>query len=465
MKKLLLLITAVLLYSGLQAQDITGQWIGVLKVQGMQIRLIFHINKTDTGYTATMDSPDQGANGIPVPVVSYHNPSVQLGIPVATIEYKGSLVGNDSITGTFSQSGHNFPLGFKHDNAAVAAKRRPQDPVKPYPYITEEVRFLNPAAGIHLAGSLTLPEKEGSFPAVVLITGSGPQNRDEELMGHRPFLVLSDYLTRHHIAVLRVDDRGTAASEGVFKTANTQDFATDVEAAVQYLLTRKEIDHHKIGLIGHSEGGIIAPIVAVKDPAVQFIVLMAGTAVPGDELLLKQNELISRGMGASDSAIAINAAISKQAFSIVKESKDTIELETKLTAFFQRQLKLYPAEKPAGESDSLFVRKQVKELASPWLRYFIPYDPSKVLEKVTCPVLAINGSKDLQVPPSQNLPAIRAALTKGGNQHFSIVELPGLNHLFQECKSGIPAEYASIDQTIAPIALETMANWIAAQTK
>ena len=446
-------------------QDITGSWNGLLKVQGMQLRLVFNITQTDTGLSATMDSPDQGAKGIPVTSVIYENATLKVGIASAKIEYEGVLGHDNMIVGNFKQAGQSFPLNLSKEIVEKETITRPQEPVKPYPYYEEEITFKNEKAGNTLAGTLTLPEKDGVYPAVILITGSGPQNRDEELLGHRPFLVLSDYLTRNGIAVLRFDDRGIGASTGDFKTATSADFATDVEAGVDYLLQRKEIDKKKIGLIGHSEGGIIAPMVAVKSKGVSFIVLMAGTGIQGDQLLLMQATLIGRAAGVSEEDLEKTRAINSGTYDLVIQSKSTEQLNKDLTAYLttyiEQVMKDDPAQKlPEGKTIEQVVKVQVDGLISPWMQYFIKYNPSIVLEKVKCPVLAINGEKDLQVPPKVNLEAIKTALAKGGNKKVTVMELPSLNHLFQECTTGSPEEYATIEQTISPVALTTIMEWI-----
>ena len=436
-----------------------------MKVQGMQLRVVFNISKTDTGLSATMDSPDQGAKGIPVTSVSFDNNTLKLGLASAKIEYEGVLGQDNIIAGNFMQAGQTFPLNLTKEVVEKEKISRPQEPVKPYPYYEEDITFTNDKGGHSLAGTLTLPKKDGVYPAVILITGSGPQNRDEELLGHKPFLVLSDYLTRNGIAVLRFDDRGIGASTGDFKTATSADFATDVEAGVAYLLTRKEIDKKKIGLIGHSEGGIIAPMVAARTKDVSFIVLMAGTGIPGDQLLLLQSTLIGRAAGVSEEDLLKTKNINKGAYDLVIKSKSTEELNKDLTAYMtayiEKVLKDDPGQSlPEGTTIEEVVKVQVDGLISPWMQYFIKYDPSIILEKVKCPVLAINGEKDLQVPPMENLEAIKTALAKGGNKKVTTVELPGLNHLFQECTTGSPDEYATIEQTISPVALTTMVEWM-----
>jgi fermentation-respiration switch protein FrsA (DUF1100 family) len=445
-------------------QDITGDWNGVLKVQGMQLRLVFHIRTTETGYSATMDSPDQGANGTPVTATHFENSVLKISITSIALEYEGILGEDAVITGTFKQMGQSFPLNLSKEPIEKEKPVRPQEPTKPYPYYEEDVFFENREDGVTLAGTLTLPKKEGVFPAVVLISGSGQQNRDEELMGHKPFLVLSDYLTRNGIAVLRFDDRGTAASTGDPQKATSYDFSKDVEAGVKYLQTRKEINKKKIGLAGHSEGGMIAPMVAARNKNIAFIVLLAGTGVRGDQILLLQQDLINKasGIGEEDRKPAKN--FNEGAFNLVLQATDTEQLKIALMNYFKQVLKDIPDAAKATYDDN-FINASVERLTSPWMQYFLKYDPAPALEKVKCPVLAINGTKDLQVPAKVNLEAIKAALVKGGNKRFTTKEIPGLNHLFQECNTGLPAEYAMIEQSFSPFALDEMLTWIQTQIK
>jgi len=329
--------------------------------------------------------------------------------------------------------------------------KRPQNPARPYPYRDQEVTFENRVQSVTLAATLTIPQGDGPFPAVLLITGSGPQDRDETLLGHKPFLVLADYLTRHGIAVLRADDRGTGKSTGVFGNATTADFATDVEAGFSYLKTRTEVDPHKIGLVGHSEGGVIAPMVAARNKDVAYIVMMAGTGVSGDQVLVAQGEAIELANGKDPAEAAKDAAKKKEMIALVETEKDPDNLEKELK------------EKMTGDIPEPQIGTAIQQLTSPWFRYFMTYDPAIALRKVTCPVLAINGSLDKQVLPKQNLPAIRQALQESGNKHVEIDELPGLNHLFQTAKTGSTAEYAQIEETMSPVALEKISTWILKQ--
>lgn len=465
MKTISFLLIAFVVSFTLAAQDITGQWNGVLKVQGIQLRIVFNVSKSDNGYSATMDSPDQGANGIPVTVTNFENPEIKLVVSMAGIEYKGELKNNE-IVGTFKQGSLEVPMNLSREAVEKEVVIRPQEPAKPYPYYSEEVTFQNIKAGISLSGTLTLPEKEGRFPVVILISGSGPQNRDEELLGHKPFLVISDYLTRNGIGVLRYDDRGVGASTGDFKTATSAHFAADVASAIVYLKTRKEVDSKKIGLIGHSEGGLIAPMVAGKSDDVAFIVLLAGPGLQGDQILLLQQKLIGKASGVSDEELRKSEIINRKAFDIIKQSVNLEQLKIDLTNYLYQSLIDNPnSEKPEGMSNDDLVALQVEQIATPWMQYFIKYDPAPALAKVNCPVLALNGEKDLQVPPKENLTAIREAVERGGNKKIAIKELPNLNHLFQECETGSPNEYAAIEQTISPTVLSEMLKWIQAQTK
>jgi len=453
----MLLISASLVFG----QDITGDWNGALKVQSMQLRLVFHITKNASVYSATMDSPDQGAKDIPMSKAQYENGILTIEMAAAQIEYTGKLDSTGMVVGIFKQSGQTFPMNLTRKAIEKVELKRPQEPVKPYPYYSEEVTFQNTKADITLAGTLTLPAKTGNYPVVVLITGSGPQNRDEELMGHKPFLVLSDYLTRHGIGVLRYDDRGINASKGDFGKATSFDFATDVESAVNYLRTRNDIDKKHIGLIGHSEGGIIAPMVAVQDKRISFIVLMAGTGISGGDILLLQQGLIGRASGMKEEELKTTNELNTHIYKLMNEIQNTDTLKLKITDYLMAKSNELPdLNIPQGSTVNDYIDIVIKQTLSPWMLAFIRYNPAAMLEKVKCPVLAINGDKDMQVPSKVNIPAIENALKKGGNKLSTCQELPGLNHLFQECKTGLPKEYVEIEQTIAPIALETMTNWI-----
>lgn len=446
------------------AQDITGKWHGVLEVQGMQLVLSFNIEKTDSGFISTMDSPDQGAIGIPVDETTFSNSEIILNAPNLGVKYVGVLGRDNIISGNFKQGGMSVPLNLSREKIEKKISKRPQNPSEPFPYHSEDITFKNIKANIEFAGTLTLPNTTGIFPVVVLISGSGPQDRNEEILEHKPFLVISDYLTKNGIGVLRFDDRGTALSTGDFASANSADFATDVEAAVAYLKTRKEVNKNKIGLIGHSEGGMIAPMVASKDKDIAFIILLAGTAMPGDEFLLLQQKYLLEAMKTTKDVKLAMTNLNKNAFKIVKNSTDKVTLQQELSKVIRLDLgNILKAQGLEENIDESIINAQVRQLMSPWMQFFIKYDPAPTLSKVKCPVLALNGSKDLQVPADENLSAIRNALTRGGNKRFTIKELPGLNHLFQECHTGLPDEYGEIEETFSPLALADILSWIKLQ--
>jgi pimeloyl-ACP methyl ester carboxylesterase len=445
-------------------QEISGSWNGILKFGGTQLRVRFNVTLASDGYSATMDSPDQGVAGIVVTTTTFQDSMIRFEVANAGIQFEGKLYPGDTIPGTFKQGGQELPLTLTRGN--FVKPLRPQEPVKPYPYYTEDVHFVNKKGNFVLAGTLTMPNKTGFFPAVILITGSGPQNRDEEILGHKPFLVIADYLTRNGIAVLRCDDRGTNESKGDFKAATSMDFSTDVEAALDFVLSRNEIDKSKIGLIGHSEGGMIAPMVAVRRKEIGFIVLLAGPGISGRRILVAQEELIGRASGESEDAIRESTSISSGAYDLVAGSQNPDTLKKELTTYFSDRLRTDTLfARMAGSDQGQFIASQVKQLATPWMKYFIQYDPAPMLERVKCPVLALDGSKDLQVPPEIDLAAIKTALEKGGNKEVTTVELPNLNHLFQECKTGSPSEYANIEQTFSPVALNEMTKWIILRVK
>ncbi|WP_116790660.1 alpha/beta hydrolase family protein [Flavobacterium psychrotrophum] len=465
MKKLLVVLTLI---TGLftQAQDITGDWHGLLKFPGGQFKMDFHITKSGTGYTATMDVPEQNANGIPVGTTVFENNTLAMAIPAANISYKGTIEGK-IIKGTYIQNGNTLPLDLSREAVTIVAAKRPQDPVKPYPYYEEEVTIKNDKAGVTLAGTLTLPKQGGTnYPAVILITGSGAQDRNEEILGHKSFLVIADYLTRQGIAVLRYDDRGTAKSTGDFDNATTQDFATDADAAFAYLKTRKEINSKKIGLIGHSEGGVIAPIVASNNTDVAFIVMLAGTAIPGDELMMLQNYLIGKANGMPEEELTKLGNINRAIYTLIKEEQDTQILKSRLKANFNKDMKPLLISKgiPDAQVNS-YIDAQISDITSPWYAAFIRYNPYPTLEKVKCPILALNGEKDVQVAPKANLDAIKRAALKSGNKKVTTQEIPGLNHLFQASTTGAPTEYGEIEETFSPTALKIMGDWISQQVK
>jgi pimeloyl-ACP methyl ester carboxylesterase len=433
---------------------VEGNWMGTLDTGSTKLRLFLKVAKTaDGSLSAKMDSLDQGAKDMPVSSIAQTGMVLKFEMQRIGGAYVGRLNADGSeLSGNWHQSDATLPLVFRRTDKPPALSR-PQEPKKPYPYSEVEVTYENKPGGAKLAGTLTLPSGFGPFPAVLLITGSGQQDRDEAIMGHRPFLVLADHLTRKGIAVLRVDDRGVGGSTGEVKTATTEDFAGDVLAGVEFLKNRgKPIDPHKIGLIGHSEGGTIAPMAATRSSDVAFIVMMAGTGVPGDEILMAQVAGLSKAAGVPAAAIAKNLDLERQILDIVKQESDPKAREARLREWKDKSAPQMPD-------------AQVQAVMTPWMRFFVTFDPATALRKVACPVLALNGERDLQVPPDLNLPAIDKALKAGGNHDYQIVKLPKLNHLFQTSQTGAMDEYARIEETIAPGALETMSTWILRHTQ
>jgi pimeloyl-ACP methyl ester carboxylesterase len=459
MKKLMLLL-GMLPYLT-QGQDITGKWNGMLRVQGMELRLVFHISMSDSTYDAKMDSPDQKAFGIQASATSFKDPTLNIEITKLGVRYQGQYRPN-GIEGFFYQAGQSLPLNLTRNPIEKKTLFRPQEPKEPYPHYSEEVSFSSEGGKIVLAGTLTLPMGNDKSPAAILISGSGPQNRDEEFMTHKPFLVLADHLTKMGIAVLRYDDRGFGQSTGKHGSATSADFANDVRAAIAYLETRKEIDKNRIGLVGHSEGGLIAPIVAA-DTKVAFVVLLAAPGVPGSQVLLKQVELAARSKGVDEESIQRELKTSRGVLELFSQHGEEESFETRL----KEHLKDVVSDTkviPQGMTEEEFIKMQVSSFRRPWLRYFLKYDPATSLKSIKCPVLALNGRKDLQVAP-ENLAFIEKAIRQGGNDKVTVKEFADMNHLFQTCQTGAMDEYATIEQTIDPSVLEEISGWILKQTR
>ena len=439
-----------------------GTWMGTLDVGAAQLRLRFVVTETEGVLGATVFSVDQGNAQIPVAETTVSGDTISMSMPMIGASFRGTLSEEDEkITGTFTQTGQSFPLVLERAPDDEALPNRPQNPEEPYPYLAEDVAYANPEGGHTLAGTFTRPASGGPFPAVILISGSGPQDRDEALMGHS-LLELADHLTRRGIAVLRYDDRGVGKSTGNFGTATSQDFASDALAAVAYLTTRDDVDPDVIGLAGHSEGGIIAPMAAVASPDVSYIVLMAATGVNGERILYAQAALIARAAGAPEEAIAANREQQRAIFEVLRSEPDAGRAGEEITAILRAGLESVTAQ--GGTTDDAALQQaiaaQVQAVNNPWFRFFLTYEPAPMLERVTVPVLAINGERDLQVPHEENLREIEAALRRGGNTRYEMRALPGLNHLFQHAETGAPGEYRSIEETWSVDAMELIGDWI-----
>lgn len=444
---------------------LSGDWIGSLSVSGTTLHLVMHFTpKPDGTFAATFDSPDQGAMGLPFSAAKVTGQAVHLEAASIGGSFDGTLdTAGKTLTGKWKQGGASLPLTLTKTDHAPALDR-PQEPHPPFPYTVRDVTFPGGAAGVTLAGTLTLPPGAGPFPAVVLIAGSGRVDRDETAFGHKIFLLLADTLTRRGIAVLRYDKRGVSKSTGSYALATTADFAADADAAVNFLKTQSVIDPKKIGLLGHSEGGVVAPLVASEHPAdVAFVVLLAGPGMIGEKILLAQQVLAGKAEGATDADLQKNATVSKKVFDLDAQEPNPAVFQAKAQKIILAALT--PKDKAEVGDPVQFAQKQLHTFLSPWFRYFLTYDPRPALQKTRCPVLALDGSKDVQVPPAEDLAAIGSALSTGGNVNITIRELPNLNHLFQTCTTGSPSEYAKIPETMAPIALTTIGDWVAAQTR
>lgn len=437
---------------------VEGMWQTAMETNGMRLRLQLHVSHdTEKQLVAALDSLDQGVSGLPANRVSLKENAFHFEIPAVAGVYEGKFdAAKNTLTGNWSQTGAEQTLEFKRSDEPLAL-RRPQNPVEPFPYQAENVSFSNLPAKVDLAGTLTLPKGSGPFPAVILIAGSGPHDRDEELASHRPFLIIADYLTRKGYAVLRYDKRGIGGSTGSVDRSTTLDFAGDTQAAINYLKSRKEIDIKQIGLLGHSEGAMIAPYVANRSQDVAWLVLLAPPATGGEETLINQSSLIGQVGGLTQPQLLASLTFDREAYDLVRTEKDPAAVEQKLKALL-KESGLDAAMPPAA------LETQLRMLSSPWFHFFLDYDPLPVLKELRTPTLALYGQKDLQVPPKFNMAAFKKALEEAGNKDFEVKELPDLNHLFQHAYSGSPAEYAAIEETISPEVLGIISEWMARHT-
>lgn len=437
------------------AQDISGNWIGILEIQGTELDFGFDLVKNGNNYKTKMNVPKQGLINTEVETTTFVDSTLTISHPILKMEYTGRLNQLNEIIGKITLAGNTFPMTIKKGKIEI---NRPQEPKAPFNYYSEDVTFINMKDKITFSGTLTLPKQKGNFPVVIIISGSGAQNRDGEMLGHKPYLVIADYLTKNGIGVLRFDERGVGGSDGDFETATIKDFSSDINSAINYLKNRDEINHSKIGLIGHSIGGIVAPKVASENDDVSYIVLLAGPGINGDKLMLSQKAALERIMGLNEMQIAQGQDFVKGAYDIIVNSDlDNISLKDSINSFY------------TGKYGNLLPENQIKTLVNQIAGYefvsLIKSKPSIYLSKVKCPVLALNGSKDFQVPAKENLEAIKNIFGENGNNHVKIVELENLNHLFQECETGALNEYSQIEQTISPTVLELITDWIKEQTK
>ena len=447
------------------AAQVAGRWEGTAEVNGQALLIAFNISMDGAEVrSATMDVPAQGAKGLPCDEVKVEGDSLSIFIKMIKGRYEGKLdIAQSKITGVFHQGNFNTPLDLKRTGNAVALDR-PQTPKPPFPYKSEDVTYNSEDKAVHLAGTLATPQGQGPFPVALLISGSGLQDRDETIFGHKPFMVIADYLTRRGIAVLRVDDRNAGKSTGP-KNGTSADFAKDAMISLDFLQKRKDIDPKRIGLIGHSEGGMIAQILATERPKdVAFIISLAG---PGENIL----DLMAQQNTANLKSMKVTASIAESYGTMMRKIMEAATTEIGKEAFEQK-VKAAFADWKSGihpnvvnsmtgvtdeASEQHFLSTLDRSLRDRWMQYFLAYDPTENLAKIKCPVLAINGEKDIQVLSEPNLAGWKAA---GNGKDFMVKEMSGLNHLFQRCEKCTVAEYGELTETFSPEVLKMMGDWL-----
>lgn len=441
-----------------------GSWSGNIQIMGSELAIDIKFKTEPDSIRGTIDIPQQNAKDLKLTHISFDAPKVYFELSAATAAvFEGELQA-DSITGKFLQAGMEGKFYLKKTGDETNIIKTPPEQTEVLPYNHEEVTFIN--GDITFAGTLTIPKTEGKHPAVVMITGSGPQNRDEELFGFKPFKIIADYLTRNGIAVLRYDDRGVGGSTGKnVSESTTEEFAGDVLEAVKFLKTRSDINAEQIGLIGHSEGGIVAPLAAVESKDIAFIVLIAGTGVKGIDIIKEQSALIMRAENTPEDEIKENLELQERIFEVIISNGDIEEIRKDLAKSVLKSYEELPEEQKKTITDKdeyikSMVDLQLRQLESPWMKYFLSYNPAPALEKVTCPVLMLFGELDLQVLPSQNKEPMEKALEKGGNKDFKTVVFPKANHLFQLAETGSPSEYATLPKEFVPDFLDIIKDWI-----
>ena len=482
MKKIISALPVIFITLVSQAQNIMGNWEGNITLQGNQIPIVFHISKDSSNkLVASFDSPSQHAFNLPCNEVIVKEDSVILMMAVLKGKYEGLLSADKKqISGTWYQGGGSLPLTVNKtsETATVKELKRPQTPKPPYPYLSEDVEYFNADKTIQYGATITYPKpntdgtaiisyaKPPLYPAVILITGSGQQDRDETILGHKPFAVIADYLTKKGFLVLRIDDRGIGKTTGNFATSTTAGFEKDVEAGLDFLEKQPQVNKQKIGLIGHSEGGMIAPVVASKRSEIKFIVLLAGPGIPIVDLMAEQTEAISKSYGAPPATVKASGDLYRIVAKEINKTADKELVQKNIMIKINEWAKTADTSivRALGFADTAIINKniasQVQALSSPWFKYFLAFNPQVYLQKLNCKVLALNGSKDVQVISKTNLAGIKSSLQKSKSPKFDVIEIPGLNHLFQTCIKCNPAEYGDLEESFSPKALEIIGNWL-----
>lgn len=455
----LVFILSILSLNNVIAQVLTGSWIGALKFGEHSLPIVVNVNKQNGEVLhVTLESPMQSAKDIDADSAIFRDGNLSFYIAALNVRFTGKLMPDTLIDGTFEQNGMNFPLILKKGKYTPKVVPRPQDPQEPFSYFEEDIYFENLKVSIILTGTITVPKHVKNPPVVVLVSGSGAQNRNGEILNHRPFWVIADYLTQNGIAVLRYDERGVGQSTGKFQGATTYDFANDVHCAIDYLKSRNDINTNRIGIIGHSEGGVVAPLVASQRKDIGFLILLGAPGYNGAEILLMQQEAIALAMGINKDTVAANRKFNAGLYKILLEEKDNAILTEKVTNYISTHLQ------QTGITDQKVIAETIENTlqiyTEKWMLNFMRHEPVPVLKQIKCPVLAITGSNDLQVPATINLESIKKTLSVAGNKKVTIVNMPNHNHLMQESETGLPAEYGKTEQTFSPKVLEKMLAWL-----
>ncbi|MEY3049783.1 MAG: hypothetical protein RL365_1821 [Bacteroidota bacterium] len=445
-------------------QSLSGNWYGTLDVMGQKLPLVIHLADSAEVWKGTLDSPKQNAFGIPMSSIEVKGKKIAFSIDKLNASYQGTLSDALVIAGDFKQGAFKASLDFNQQENLQQETKKLQDPKEPVPYSQDEVTIYNPIGDFNLSGTMTHPEhtKPVKIACVILITGSGPQDRNEEILGHRPFLVLADRLTLSGYGVLRMDDRGTGKSEGVFNGATSKDFVTDIESAIAFVKTLTYIDTQKIILMGHSEGGMIANMVASKHPEVYGVISLAGPGVLGSILLREQQLLISKAMGTSEKGLkqiesfcdSFYPLLTVDSMHLVKQKAESFLTQ------FAKGIKRKPLRESGVKDRSTWVKMNSDAYINPWMIYFLNYNPMADLKQLDCHYLALNGTTDLQVPSKMNLEAIATYCNPSAGKIKEIKALDGLNHMFQPSATGNPNEYGSNEITFDSTAIQEILTFL-----
>ena len=466
MKSIFVLFLSLFYLVSLTAQDFAGNWKGDISVPGGgKLGVIFYITQQADQLSCTMDVPMQGAKAIPAASIEAKQKQINISYPALNATYVGNMDSDKSIQGTWSQNGMDMELNLESFNELEeAALQRPQHPKPPFDYEIEEitVEVIGRDASHELGGTLTYPKGDGPFPTAIMVTGSGPQDRDETLLGHKPFWVIADYFAKNGIATFRYDDRGVGASTGNFATATSMDFKVDAIAALKRIAKHEKVDADRIGIVGHSEGALISALAAAESNEVKYVLMLAGPGVSGKSILKRQIVDMARAEGESEEGIEksshVNSDIIELAASDLPRDEAIEKAKVRMKKYYDYQA-TEEERKMMGEFDAFFDMTS-KRLFTPWMNYFLRLEPGKYIQRIKCPTLALIGSKDMQVSPSMNIPALEVALEAAPTSNWEVREIPNLNHLFQKTRTGAMSEYGEKIETFNPQVLIMMRDWI-----